>query len=266
MLNYAIIWLLWTYMDSSTSPQTRPRHLARTILLTFVGTLLGFCFAIFLIFLAYYLWQFKYGSLADNARAMKEFKQSRFTFAVSGNAKAPNTPADLDSFIRANNAITGNKKSKLTILAFVDFECPFSQAGYPLFKTIVDTYGSAAKIVVKHLPLPAIHPHAMDAALASACAGEQGKFFEYYDKLFTAQKLTRADLVGKAAELGLEPTKFNSCLKTNKYREDIERDMLDAAELGVRGTPTYFIGSEVIEGVADRASWDTAVLKNLKNK
>lgn len=251
-------------MEPLTAPRPRPGRLWKKIFLTFGGTLLGLSLAVFLAFFVFYLWQYKYGSAAGILRTKRELGSAKFTLAVSSASAAPKAPEDPAKFIRPRNAVIGNSNSPLIILAFVDFQCPYSQVGHNLFKNIIDTYGSAAKVVVKHLPLPTIHPQAMSAALASACAEEQGKFWEYYDALFTSGKLDDSDLKSQAVALGLDETKFNGCLKTAKYRADIEADMLDAAALGVRGTPTYFVGSEVVEGVVERARWDQAVLTSLQ--
>ena len=128
----------------------------------------------------------------------------------------------------------------------------------------MDTYAGAANLVYKFLPLTSIHPNALNASEAMACANDQGKFWPYYHYVFNSKKLTEKDLKATAVALGLEPTVFNNCLASHKHRADIEADVNEAISLGVRGTPTYFINGDVIEGGADRSVWDATILRNLK--
>ncbi len=86
-----------------------------------------------------------------------------------------------------NAPATGSQTAKVTIIEFSDFECPFCARAYPTVKKILQTYPSDVKFYYKHLPLISIHPRAQKAAEASVCAQDQGKFWEYHDKLFTAQ-------------------------------------------------------------------------------
>lgn len=218
---------------------------------------------IFLGWVVYFLWQGKYGTDQEIAKTKFEFQNQKFT-AATGAKDGPKAPANWTEYITNDNPAFGNPTNPLTIVAFIDFECPFSQEGYPIFKSIIETYGSAAKIVFKQLPLTSIHPNALPAAEAAACANEQGKFWQYYNYLFNTKKLSTADLTTTAAAVGLDMTKFAACQTSNKYRSAIEKDVNDAIALGVRGTPTYFVNNEVIEGVVDRAAWDTIILRNLK--
>ena len=87
--------------------------------------------------------------------------------------------------VAVNNApVIGPKNPKVTIVEFSDFECPFCQRAYATVKQIQSDYPNDVAIVYKQLPLTQLHPNAMRAAQASVCAREQGKFWEYHDKLF----------------------------------------------------------------------------------
>ncbi|OGK14260.1 hypothetical protein A2861_01820 [Candidatus Roizmanbacteria bacterium RIFCSPHIGHO2_01_FULL_38_15] len=86
-----------------------------------------------------------------------------------------------------NSPVRGKADAKVTIVEFSDFECPFCIRAFPTVKQIQKEYPNDVKIVYKHFPLTSIHPHAQAAAEASMCAAEQGKFWEYHDKLFTLE-------------------------------------------------------------------------------
>ncbi len=95
----------------------------------------------------------------------------------------------------------GLDTAPVTIAEFSDFQCPFCAKVHPTLKKIEDIYKDKVRIVWKHLPL-SIHQHAMDAALAAEAAKNQGKFWEYHDKLFANQdRLDMNDLRQYAKEL-----------------------------------------------------------------
>jgi protein-disulfide isomerase len=83
-----------------------------------------------------------------------------------------------------NSPVTGNANAKVTVIEYSDFECPFCIRAYPTVKQIMQAYPNDVKLSYKHFPLSNIHPKAQKAAEAAACAQEQGKFWEYHDKLF----------------------------------------------------------------------------------
>ena len=76
----------------------------------------------------------------------------------------------------------------MTLIEFSDFQCPFCQRVAPTLKQLRDTYGDKVRIVWKDFPLTQIHPQAFKAGEAAHCAGDQGKFWEYHDRLFANQQ------------------------------------------------------------------------------
>ncbi len=86
-----------------------------------------------------------------------------------------------------NSPIIGSRDSKVIIIEFSDFECPFCARAYSTVKQIQSDYPNDVAISYKHLPLTQLHPNAERAAQAAVCAQEQGKFWEYHDKLFESQ-------------------------------------------------------------------------------
>lgn len=239
-------------------------HRGRRVFLSILGVTVLFWVLIFAGYTGYFLWQIKYGSPEDIAKTQSSFRTAKFTSANSSEA-GPRAPQDgkWSPFIHPYNPVLGAANSPITITAFIDFECPYSQDNYPVFKEVMDTYGGAARIVFKFLPLTSIHANALAASEAAACANDQGKFWPYYHHLFNTKKLGAADLQAAAVVVGLEPSTFAACLSSQTHRKDIEADVNEAISLGVRGTPTYFINKDVIEGGTDRSVWDTAILKNI---
>lgn len=216
---------------------------------------------IFAVFFGYYLWEVKYG---DAEKLAQKFASEKFTLNTAALQTSADVPADVGQFVRPYSATIGEADAPITVLAFLDFQCPYSQPGYSLFAKVVEKYQGAVRIVFKHMPLATIHPQAMDAANAIMCAKEQNKFWEYYDLLFTAKQFDQESMVAYAESLKLDKKKFTLCLATKPYQSQIDQDMTDAATLGVRGTPTYFVNRVKVEGVVDEKVWDKAILQNLR--
>ncbi len=249
-------------MEESFSPiQPWYRTKAGIAFLAILSTAL-FGTLIFLSFFGYYFWQITYG---DAQKLAEQFNPKFTTLPGSAAENLNQLPLeDIKKVIRQNSPTAGNANAPVTILAFIDFECPFSQEGYPIFKDVIDTYGSVATVVFKHFPIENIHPNAMPSAFASACAGEQGKFWEYYEEIFSTKQLDRISLESHAKQLDLNLPVFMECLDSEKYRSAVEQDLIDGVHLGVRGTPTYFVNGTKVEGVVSREVWDKVILENLK--
>jgi protein-disulfide isomerase len=117
--------------------------------------------------------------------------------------------------------------------------------------------------VFKHNPLP-FHNNAMPASEASMAAWEQGKFWEYHDKLFQNQKaLDRADLEKYAQELGLDMAKFKEAMDSHKFKPMIEADQALAATVKAQGTPNTFINGRQVTGAQPWESFQAVIDEEL---
>jgi protein-disulfide isomerase len=144
--------------------------------------------------------------------------------------------------------IRGSSTAKVTIVEFADFECPFCGRVEPTVQTLAARYGSKVRFVWKDLPLDG-HPDARPAALAAFAAGAQGKFWEMHDLLYAHQRsLGRKDLDGDARSLGLDAAAFDRDLDRAAGAARIADDGELARQLGVDGTPTFFVNGRPIVG------------------
>jgi protein-disulfide isomerase len=142
----------------------------------------------------------------------------------------------------------GPDGAPVTIVEFSDFQCPFCERAEPTLKQVKQKYGDKIRLVYLDFPL-GIHDHAIDAALGGRCAGEQGKFWQFHDAMFGDQKkLALDDLKADAKKLGLDTAKFNDCLDKAKYKSAIQSDMAQGRDLGVDGTPAFFINGRPLTG------------------
>lgn len=132
--------------------------------------------------------------------------------------------------------------AKIVLVEYSDFECPYCLTHHPTLKRIIDEYGDQVSWVYRHFPLTSRHPQAEASAAASECAGEQGKFWEYADKLYENQTQLGSDLYTKLAkDLKLNESKFADCVSSGKYRNAVTADLTEGDAVGISGTPATVI-------------------------
>ncbi|MCA2981856.1 MAG: thioredoxin domain-containing protein, partial [Myxococcaceae bacterium] len=150
--------------------------------------------------------------------------------------------------VEAKGPSKGNATAKITIVEFSDFQCPFCSRAEPSVDEVMKTYGDKVRVVFRHFPLD-FHDKAFKAAEASACAEEQGKFWEFHKTLFANQgALDVSDLKTHAKTLGLDAAKFDACLDGNKMKAKVDEDMAAGRKAGVNGTPAFFINGVLRSG------------------
>ena len=148
----------------------------------------------------------------------------------------------------STSPVRGPANAPVEVVEFSDFQCPYCQRAAPTVAQVLSTYGDRIHLVYRHYPLPN-HPNARPAAEAAACAGEQDKFWPYYDKLFANQsRLNTADLKQHAADLAVDTAKFNNCVDSHKYKSIVEADIQAGQDVGVDGTPAFFINGRMLSG------------------
>ena len=154
-----------------------------------------------------------------------------------------------EHLVRPESHTTGNLRAPLTLVEFGDFECPGCRLAEEAARQIRAQYADRVRFVFRQFPLIKIHPQAEKAAEASECAAEQGKFWEGVEKLYAEQADLSEDALKRyAGELGLDRTRFNQCLDSGETASRVTQDLADGRALGVRATPTFFIGPRMIEG------------------
>jgi protein-disulfide isomerase len=146
----------------------------------------------------------------------------------------------------------GREDAAVVVTEYGDFQCPACAATVPLIDSLYDQYGDRIKIEYKHLPLTSIHPNAYNAALASECANDQGKFWELHDLMFANQNnLNSAGLKNMASQIGLDTALFDACLDSRARKDIVDADAAEAAQRGFRGTPTILLDGELVTNRAE---------------
>jgi protein-disulfide isomerase len=139
----------------------------------------------------------------------------------------------------------GPKDAPILMIAFSDYECPYCRRAEDTVEQVLKAYEGKIRYVFRDYPLP-FHKNAKPAAIAAGCANQQGKFWEYNQKLFKAD-LSPEGLKKTATEVGLDSGKFDACLAKNDTKT-IDQDIADGGAVGVNGTPAFFINGHSLSG------------------
>src|SRR3989338_1002488 len=139
--------------------------------------------------------------------------------------------------------VRGAPEAPITIVEFADFLCPFCTKAYATLQKIMENYPGKVKWVFRHFPL-SLDPDrgSMVTHLAAACAQEQGRFWGFHDKLFSAPgRADAASLKQTASDLGFDMAMFEDCFETGKYHAHLLRERQAGSSQGVSSTPSFFI-------------------------
>ena len=121
-------------------------------------------------------------------------------------------------------SMRGTENARVTIVKFEDFQCPFCKAAQSTIQDLLKQYDGKVRLLHKDLPLDDVHPQARQASEAARCARDQGKSWEYHDKLYSySPKLSAEDLKSYAKEIGLNVESFDQCFASGKYRGAVQR-------------------------------------------
>lgn len=181
---------------------------------------------------------------------------------TTAGSQAPQAPSEDTTPKKVSvddDPVLGDKNAKVTLIDFSDYECPFCKRYFDdTFSQIKKDYIDAGKIkyVYRDLPL-SFHQNAHKEAQAAECAREQGGdavYFKYHDEIFkrttsngTGLALTELPVI--ANDLGLNGVTLQTCLDSDKYKAEVDKDLADASAVAATGTPTFFIGNSTSDGV-----------------
>lgn len=171
---------------------------------------------------------------------------------LTGNEKAKTTNTNTAAVTNTNTAVAAKSSidpksirytagsGKITLVEYTDLECPYCKTFHPTIEALKETYNGRVAFTTKHFPLN-IHPKAERENGAAECAGKQGKFFEFIDKIFEVtpsnNKLEDAVLFTTAEDLGLNMDDFRSCVENKDYATAETADATEAEAVGATGTP-----------------------------
>ncbi|MEE8537415.1 MAG: thioredoxin domain-containing protein [Acidobacteriota bacterium] len=161
----------------------------------------------------------------------------------------------------------GPKDAPVTIIEFLDFQCPFCSRAEVTVQRIMREYPDKVRLVFKQHPLVAIHRQAMLASEAALAAHDQGRYREMHDKLFTiSRELTRENILKVGRDIGLNMDKFTADLDSGKYRATVESEIQQALSVGASGTPAFFINGRYLSGARPFEQFKPIVEQEINGK
>jgi protein-disulfide isomerase len=167
--------------------------------------------------------------------------------ATAAPTQNPNAPAGAQP-----PNMLGSPTATVTIEEFADFQCPTCAQVHTMMKSIQSTYGSRIKFIYRSFPLTQIHKNAQAASIAAEAAGQQGRFWDMQNQLYTSQPAwsnlapaeANAAFAEYAGKLGLNVEKFKTDMLGMMTRKRVDDDVARARALGVNSTPTLYINGK----------------------
>lgn len=148
--------------------------------------------------------------------------------------------------------IAGSDSSQVTIFEFADVQCPSCRLAHETMSRVIEQVDGDVELLLLHYPLPS-HTFAWSGALSLECAQDQGVLVEMYDLIFTrSEMIGRWDWSEYANRAGVSDLdKFQECLTTAAYAEEVETHIQLGRKVGVSGTPTFVVDGRAFSGSPD---------------
>jgi protein-disulfide isomerase len=161
----------------------------------------------------------------------------------------------------------GPEDAPVTIIMFSDYQCVYCQKWYfQTLKPLLNDYPDQIRFVYRDFPLSSIHASAALAAEAANCAGDQGKYWDFFDAVFSStEALGEQAIQDHATALSLNMDTFNQCLSSHKYQDEVAADFAYAANLGVQSTPTFFVNGLAVVGAQPYSVFSNLIDQELGN-
>jgi len=158
--------------------------------------------------------------------------------------------------------VRGPEEAPLTLVQYVDFECPHCALAHPRLTEIADQLGDSLRLVLRHFPLTDVHPRAQRAAEAAEAAAKQGRLWEMIQLLHANHdRLDDETLARCAKKAGADAKRLMKELASGAHAGRVRADYLGGLRSGVNGTPAFFINGERYEGEFGLDSLVAALLK-----
>ncbi len=182
----------------------------------------------------------------DGVAAIDIAPQGEMLYLIDNNshffkALSVSFTADIDI---TGSPVRGPVDAPVTIVLFSDYQCPYCSKIEPLLAQVLERNPNTVKLVFKNMPLR-FHEMALPSAKAALAARNQGKFWEFHDRLFAEKKLSKESIDKIARDLNLDMPRFEKDMASPEVQAQINKDLMDAQKAGVTGTPTPFINGHL---------------------
>jgi protein-disulfide isomerase len=216
--------------------------------------------------LGVFIGAFAVGRMADANRAENQALIDQVVAAVSesavGSTTGRQTAPDPNVRYEVNaddDPFVGPEDAPITIVEFADFKCSYCARFHnETVQTIFEDYEGQVRLIFRDYPI--LGATSLEAAYASECADSQGVFWPYHDLLYENQQILDRDaFIAFAEELELDVDAFTTCLDDETYRDEVFADYTDGQNLGVTGTPTFYINGRPIVGAQPYTVFASAI-------
>lgn len=159
----------------------------------------------------------------------------------------------------------GNPDSEISVIMFMDFDCPFCGQEYESLKRAMIKYKDYGYFEFRNMPLDTLHPNSRLIANSVMCANSQNKFWEMFDELFinydSRQNIEDEveflkTIYNYGKNIGLNMDDFSKCYDENRFEKIINKDFIDGVNYGVNSTPTFFINGNMVSGAITYENWE----------
>ena len=200
---------------------------------------------------------------AQTSEVLKRQVEEALGLATPAGTKEAGSAADS---VLANAPVRGSPDAVVSITEFADFQCPYCASARNTLDQVLREYPHKVKLVFRNFPLD-FHPDSMLAHRASLAAGEQGKFWEMHDLIYSHQRaMKRDDLFSMARSLGLDMDRFATDLQSEKVQRAISADREEGKRQGVNGTPTFYVDGQQLVGASSVAQFESMITRALVAK
>ena len=198
-----------------------------------------------------YSWSKVLGGAIDAAVILVAAAVIAATFASDSAGKAVRLSKEDWSTVIAGGRSIGSPKSRVTLVEFVDYQCPVCARLEPIIAQLQESNPNELRRVIRHYPIRTLHKNAEDAAVALECASDQGRLAEMHTALLADQALiaeAKWDTIATMADVK-DLSIFRACLSSPSARERVRRDVELGDAMGVSGTPAFLIDGEWLAGM-----------------
>lgn len=215
-----------------------------------------------LIIFSFFAWRvWTYYRLISRGEAV-QLPQFSGQFTAAGGSKAASAAAL--GLATADDPSIGPADAKLTIVEFLDYQCPFCNQVSSTVREAAAAYGDKVRFIIRDFPVQELHPDAVAGAEAAGCAQAQGKYWPMHDRLFALKgAMARADLDRAAQQSGLDMAVYSACMDLHARIDEIQDDLAAGLAAGVRGTPTFYFNGQPVEGAIPRDAFDALIKRFL---
>lgn len=201
----------------------------------------------------------EYLASQDNSAATRSFYD-----ALRAKHGISSTLAPYRVAVAASGPARGQSNAPVTIVEFGDFQCPYCKEAESSLRAVMARYPQEVRLVFRNFPLTQIHPDAKMAAEAAVCADRQGKYWEMHDAMYDDQKALKLNsLKSTATRIGLDADRFSACLTDGSANQALDIDAKAAQELGLDGTPYFFVNGRPISGNVPVETFESVIADEL---